>query len=87
MPYNLANANHHSQIHDDMLKILSDGNPHRREELHACCGPSSLRVVRAHLSVIRKKLTQGQDIVCVLRNRQICYQWVRTVGSANTGRR
>lgn len=62
-----------------MLSILADGLPHTRAELHACLsdelGP--LRNICVHLSRIRKVLRPaGQDIVCELYRRTICYRHV-----------
>ena len=68
-----------------MLKILSDGLPHTREELHKCCGPSSLKTIQMHLSSIRKKLRpHGEDIVYVVVSRRGCYQHVRLLVSPYT---
>jgi len=71
-----------------MLEILSDGRPHRRKELHACCGPSSERgTVYRHVSSIRTKLKpKGENIVCVLLNRSVHYQHVRLLQSPYDGR-
>ena len=66
-----------------MLEVLSDGLPHTKEELHACCGPSCVKNVRMHLSILRKKLRhKGQDIVCRFDKRVIKYQHVRLLVSA-----
>lgn len=70
-----------------LINLLSDGHPHTRSELHDLCGPSSLKNVRCHLSMIRKKLPRGEDIVCRIVNRRICYQHVRLIGSAYNGKR
>lgn len=69
-----------------MLDILSDGLPHTREELHACCGPSCRRTIQVHLSHIRKKLRpKGEDILCTYTNRGWRYQHVRLLCSPYTG--
>lgn len=64
-----------------LLATLSDGRPHPRKVLHQCLydelgGAPNLR---RHICDIRKKLPAGQAIVCVLYNRMICYQHVRTL--------
>lgn len=65
-----------------MLAILADGRPHTREELHACCGPSSRSVIQFHISTIRRKLAaKGEDIVCVRRGHSLFYQHVRLLVS------
>lgn len=77
-----------SKTHRAMLEMLSDGQPHYRGELHKCCGPSCVKMVRYHISRIRKQLRPvGQDIVCELVNRQIHYRHVRLLASPNDGRR
>lgn len=70
-----------------MVDILSDGMPHTREELHACCGPSSMSTIRFHLTYIRKKLPPGEDILLRILNRRRYYQWVRLLASAVNGRK
>lgn len=62
----------------EMLRLLSDGKPHHRDELHKkCCGPSESRVVAVHVSRIRKQVRRvGQDIVCTLVGGRIHYQHV-----------
>ena len=53
-----------------MLKVLSDGMPHRYEELRACLDDELARNVKTHIGHIRKKLRPiGQDIVCEYRGR------------------
>lgn len=67
-----------------IIDVLSDGLPHRREELHACL-PDELgdRInLNLHISNIRKKIVgRGEDIVCQLRNRRIHYRHVRMLHS------
>ena len=69
-------------IQGKMIAMLSDGRRHTREELHTCCGPSSVSTVRYHLSEIRKKLPDGEDIVVVFERRRLWYQHVRLLSSA-----
>ena len=71
-----------------MLAVLSDGLPHRRQELIACL-PDELGLavnMQMHVSRARKKLRPvGQDIVCEIVNRQFCYRHVRLLASACNG--
>lgn len=70
-------------IAEQMMELLADGMPHTRRELHAFCGPSRLSVVRKHICVIRRDIRpRGEDIICVLYRRALCYQHVRLLGSS-----
>ncbi len=65
-----------------MLDILADGLPHTRRELHACLPDElgALSNIQIHLSKMRKTLRQdGEDIICCLVNRSICYRYVRLI--------
>jgi hypothetical protein len=67
-----------------MLAVLSDGQPHRREELHAILpddlGP--MKNIRPHISKIRKLIRpQGLDVACVWYKRNFCYQQVRLLNA------
>lgn len=73
-------------IQEQMWNMLADGLPHSRNDLHALCGPSSPSVVAVHIHSLKKRLIRGEEIVCVLINRQTHYRRVRTLGSANNGR-
>lgn len=69
-----------------MLAVLADGQAHVRKELHECLEDplTSVKAIRAHLSSIRRLLrTMGEDIVCELKDRAICYRHVRLLGSSN----
>jgi hypothetical protein len=78
----MSKGNGHTPIQTAMLKVLSDGRPHTRAELHACCGPSSLGTIRVHLCYLRKKLSQrGEDIICVSKGTSLHYQHVRLLVS------
>ena len=72
-----------------MLKLLSDGLPHKRQELHSCLEDelSQLDAIQPHLSRIRHRIRAvGEDIICVLHQRTIAYQHVRTLCSPYDGR-
>lgn len=63
-----------------LLHTLSDGLPHTRRELHRCLPDDlgALSNIKVHLSAMRKLLRpRGEDILCVLHNRTICYCLVR----------
>jgi hypothetical protein len=63
-----------------MLSILSDGQPHAKEELHCCLydDQGSVNNVRQHVVRLRRKLEkQGEYIVCEIRYRRAYYRQVR----------
>ncbi len=70
-------------IEERMLKILSDGKPHSKAELHGCVYTGALDNVGKHVSNIRKKiLPLGQDIALKLIRRKLHYQHVIIMNSA-----
>lgn len=74
----------------DMIKMLSDGLPHTRQELFTCLRDdlARLQAINMHLSNCRKILRpRGEDIICELVNRRICYRHVRLLPSAVDGKR
>lgn len=67
-----------------ILSVLTDGKPHRRQELLESFGDefTSRNNLNVHLTGIRKVLRpKGQDIICELRMKAINYRWVRLLGS------
>lgn len=67
-----------------MVDVLSDGQPHRREELHACLVDElgAVENIRVHLSALRAKLRPlGEDILCEYRGHQFYYRHVRLIAS------
>ncbi len=63
-----------------ILAVLSDGQPHTREELHKCLPDdmTEMAAVRVHVCNIRKLLRpKGEDIICELKNSKIHYRHVR----------
>ena len=71
-----------------MLKVLSDGMPHSKAELHECLpdelGP--MKNISRHLGEIRKALRpRGQDVLCEYRDRARLYRWVRLLGHEGDG--
>ena len=65
-----------------MAEILADGLPHTKEELHACCGPSSIEVVYFHINNLKTKLRpQGEDIICEFKFMKYYYRQVRLLAS------
>ena len=78
----MSNGGEFTPTQAAMLSILSDGLPHHKSELHACCGPSSSSTVRWHLHEIRKKLRKrGEDVIFVVIGRRHCWQHVRLLVS------
>jgi DNA-binding response OmpR family regulator len=73
-----------------MLDMLSDGQGHRKEELHTCLSDelSSVETVRVHIHTLRKKLQRsGHDIVCVINKGDAYYRHVITLPKAGDGKR
>lgn len=74
-----------------ILRVLSDGMPHHRNELIAVLWDEMTTdvTVRQHIFRIRKKLSPiGQDIVCVMTgNNGFQYRQMRMLHSANDGQR
>lgn len=67
--------------------LLADGRPHPRREIHAliCDTLDPLSNIRFHIWSLRAKLREaGQDIVCVLDNRRLCYRQVRLLAPSQT---
>lgn len=47
-----------------LFRILSDGKPHRLDELRQCCAPSGLSALRMQITSIRKKIRyDGMNVV------------------------
>lgn len=67
----------------NILRLLADGKPHARDEIHMlCCECAEVDVVRAHISMMRKVLAErGEDVVCITRNRRSFYQHVRLINA------
>lgn len=67
-----------------MLAVLSDGEPHSRQELHGCLADDlgALSNIRWHLMQLRKKLrVKGQDVLIEYRERKMHYRMVRLIGA------
>jgi hypothetical protein len=63
-----------------IIALLADGLPHTRREVFGCLDDdlAQLSAIKRHLSVIRTMLRPvGQDIICELHRRSICYRHVR----------
>jgi len=71
-----------------IIDCLSDGLPHKLEELQALV-PDELagdKALANHLAKIRTKIRpQGEDIICQFIFRQRQYRHVRLLHSANDG--
>lgn len=73
-----------------ILAVLSDGLDHKPEELLACLWDTDGKVsnVQPHITALRKLLNpQGQDIVCVTRNKTSFYRHVRQLVPIADGKR
>lgn len=67
-----------TQTHMAILKLLSDGQLHTREELQGCLPDALSTSINVHLVNMRKALRpQGQTIHCVVRQRKLFYCWVQ----------
>lgn len=71
-----------------IAELLADGRPHTRAELHALLprdgGP--LSNVQPHLTALRKRLRPlGEEVVCEIVSRRICYRRVRLISSPHAG--
>ena len=73
-----------TETQQKFIDILSDGKSHHRTELrNAIDSQATFANVHDHLYLLRKKLRPiGQDIICELANRRICYRHVRLLGSS-----
>jgi hypothetical protein len=79
-----GNNGYFTKVEKRILDVLSDGLPHRKEELHPCLSDELGPVTNAqrHISSIRKKIRpKGEDIVCELVARRINYRHVRLLRS------
>jgi hypothetical protein len=69
-----------------IIKLLSDGLPHKKKEIHECLYDDMGRLnnIQQRISMIRKKLRPiGQDIICELIGYSIQYRHVRLLRSNN----
>lgn len=62
-----------------ILKVLSDGKGHPKEELHKCLEDdlAQLHCVAAHICFMRRKLPKDEAILCVAQGHKRFYQHVR----------
>jgi DNA-binding response OmpR family regulator len=68
-----------------MLSLLSDGQRHPKQELHALLWDEEAdkdSSVHCHMSRLRKKLRAGLHISCEAYQRSYHYRLVRLVGDA-----
>ncbi len=64
---------------EKILEVLADGTPHGRQELINCLDDAfaDRRNLNVHLSNLRARMRPiGEDIVCRIVSRRICYQHV-----------
>ena len=66
-----------------ILKMLSDGQRHKRTELMKLLpsGSTDYRALSAQITRLREKLKpHGQDIICEYNQRAIHYRHIRLIG-------
>jgi len=83
------NGNGFTKIETRIMSLLSDGMPHRRDEVLDCLGDklAELSALHAHMTRIRKKINpKGESILCVISGHRYCYQLVKLVSSSYDGR-
>lgn len=78
-----------TQVHLAILHVLSDGEPHRFDEIKPCL-PDELAdrsSLNSHLKRMRPRLrAEGEDIICQFIHRQRKYRHIRHLrGSASHG--
>lgn len=74
-------------VPDKILYALSDGKRHPVSELLELIKPSGVPALHVQISQLRKRLrSKGEDIVCVRRGYQSCYQHVRLLHDPYSGR-
>lgn len=74
-----------TRVQARMLALLSDGQPHSREALHALLWDTDAPVgnIHTHISTLRKKLRPlGQWIVCEYARRTIHYRRIVLYGDS-----
>jgi hypothetical protein len=68
-----------------ILAVLSDGMPHRKQELHPCLNDdlATSNAIQVHISAMRKILRpKGEDIVCEYNKMTYYYRHIRLLQSA-----
>ena len=71
-----------------LVNILADGRKHSITELcQALDGEYTTReAIRFHVFSIRRKLSEGEDILATRVQGSSCYVWVRLLPSAYNGK-
>lgn len=74
-----VSSNGFTRIESILLRILADGERHTRDELHRALPDelSNVKVLRTHISNIRPKLPDTQEIICELWGGRIHYRHIR----------
>ncbi len=76
--------NDYTDIEKSILRVLSDGSTHTKEELLVVMPDTltSVSTLRVHICKLRIKLKQkGHDIVCQIQNRRGLYRHVRLLAT------
>lgn len=77
-----------SPTHRRMLELLSDGEPHSKEELGACLYDELTdadQQVKVQIFRLRKRLPASEDIRCRRHNGSTTYQHVRIMANPYRG--
>ena len=78
---------HPTPTQQRILNLLSDGRRHLRNEIveECLCDTLSARgALNVQITGLRKILhPRGEDIICELNNRRICYRHVRLLNGTN----
>lgn len=73
-------------VEQKMFNRLGDGEPHTREELHACLWDEAGAIsnIRIHICNMRKKLRiHDEDILLESKFRRLHYRWVGLIRIKN----
>jgi hypothetical protein len=67
-----------------LAEALGDGQPHHPADLLPCLGDpqATLANLQWHISMMRKKLPAGLEIVCVISRRRMGYRLMRALEPA-----
>ena len=69
-----------TETEEAILRVLADGQPHSKLELHACLTDplANVTTIQRHISCIRRVLRPlGEEIICEFATRRCFYRWVR----------
>lgn len=67
-------------VEQRIMRLLADGKPHTREEVHACLADrmAPLEAIKKHMTNIRKVVEPyGETVLCRMYYHKLRYQWVK----------